>query len=84
MPPCHFEATSASGGNSTGGQKIGKRILREGHPFVDDRALVVALDRMGTPTIPGPTATFQEGDVAHIIVARDAIDGLRLKLEGQD
>ena len=48
------------------------------------RSLVVALDRMGTPTIPGPGATFQEGDVAHIIVAREAIDGLRLKLEGQD
>jgi trk/ktr system potassium uptake protein len=48
------------------------------------RSLVVAIDRMGTPTIPGPGATFQEGDVAHIIVARDAIDGLRLKLEGQD
>jgi trk system potassium uptake protein TrkA len=48
------------------------------------RSLVVALDRMGTPTIPGTGATFQEGDVAHIIVARDAIDGLRLKLEGQD
>jgi Trk K+ transport system NAD-binding subunit len=43
--------------------------------------LVVAVDRMGTPTIPGPDATFQEGDVAHIIVVRDAIDDLRAKLE---
>jgi len=45
--------------------------------------LVVAVDRMGTPTIPGPDATFQEGDVAHIIVVRDAIDDLRAKLEEQ-
>jgi trk system potassium uptake protein TrkA len=44
-------------------------------------SLVVAVDRMGTPTIPGPDACFQEGDVAHIIVARDAIDSLRAKLD---
>jgi hypothetical protein len=33
--------------------------------------------------IPGPDACFQGGDVAHIIVARDAIDQLRARLEEQ-
>jgi Trk K+ transport system NAD-binding subunit len=47
------------------------------------KSLVVAVDRMGTPVIPGPDACFQEGDVAHIVVARDAIDQLRAKLEEQ-
>jgi Trk K+ transport system NAD-binding subunit len=44
---------------------------------------VCAVDRMGTPTIPGASATFQEGDVAHVIVAREAIDELRARLEEQ-
>lgn len=48
------------------------------------KALVVAIDRMGTATIPGPAATFQEGDVAHIIVARNAIDALRARMEGHE
>ena len=47
------------------------------------KSLVVAVDRMGTPVIPGSDACFQEGDVAHIAVARDAIDQLRAKLEEQ-
>ena len=47
------------------------------------KSLVVAVDRMGTPVIPGPDACFQDGDVAHIVVARDAIDQLRAKLEEQ-
>jgi len=47
----------------------------------EGKSLVVAVDRMGTPTIPGPDATFQQGDVAHIIVDRSAIDSLRARME---
>src|SRR5437867_2585790 len=43
-------------------------------------ALVVAIDRMGRASIPADGATFQEGDVAHVIVRRDAIDALRSRL----
>jgi trk system potassium uptake protein TrkA len=43
-------------------------------------ALVVAIDRMGKATIPSDGATFQEGDIAHVIVRREAIDGLRARL----
>jgi trk system potassium uptake protein TrkA len=46
------------------------------------KALVVAIDRMGTATIPDPKATFHEGDIAHIIVARDSLDLLRQRLGG--
>ena len=45
------------------------------------KSMVVAVDRMGTPTIPVEKSTFQEGDVAHIVVARDSIHSLREKLE---
>ena len=48
------------------------------------KALVVAIDRMGTATIPDADATFQEGDVAHIIVARDSVNVIRERLEGDD
>jgi trk system potassium uptake protein TrkA len=61
-------------GENLAGQKVSS-LGDEG------KALVVAVDRMGTPTIPGPTATFQQGDIAHIVVARDAIDALRVRLE---
>jgi len=47
------------------------------------KAMVVAIDRKGTATIPGPDATLQEGDVAHIIVAREGIDALRERLAGE-
>lgn len=47
------------------------------------KALVVAVDRMGTPTIPEANATFHEGDIAHIIVARDSMDALRERLGGE-
>lgn len=47
----------------------------------EGKSLVVAVDRMGMPTIPGPDATFQQGDVAHIIVDRKAIDSLRARME---
>ncbi|MGZ4143066.1 MAG: potassium channel family protein, partial [Actinomycetota bacterium] len=45
------------------------------------KALVVAIDRMGAPIIPVPDTTFQEGDVAHVIVQREAMDVLRARLE---
>jgi trk system potassium uptake protein TrkA len=48
------------------------------------RARVVALDRLGEITIPGPDATFQEGDVVHVIVRRDALDPLRKRLSGDE
>jgi trk system potassium uptake protein TrkA len=46
------------------------------------RATVIAVDRMGKPIIPNSDATFQEGDIAHIIVTRDAIETLRKKIDG--
>lgn len=60
-------------------QLAGKEVAALAEP---GKALVVAVDRMGTATIPGPGATFHEGDVAHIIVARDSIDALRVRMEG--
>ena len=50
--------------------------------FVNEpqKAQVIAIDRMGTPTIPGDKTTFQTGDVAHIVIHRDAIPLLREKL----
>lgn len=48
---------------------------------IPGKAMVVAVDRLGTPSIPVPASTFQEGDVAHIIVARDSIDQLRARVE---
>lgn len=62
-----------------GAQLAGKRIETMTEP---GRSLVVAIDRMGTPTIPVSGATFQEGDTAHIMVARDYIETLRAQLEG--
>jgi len=44
------------------------------------KAMVVAIDRMGSASIPSPDMTFQEGDVAHVIVQRDVIEGLRERL----
>lgn len=46
----------------------------------EGRALVVAIDRLGSVAIPTPQASFQEGDVVHIVVRRDAIDDLRARL----
>lgn len=56
----------------------GKKISNLSEP---GKALVVALDRMGSASIPGPEVTFQEGDVAHVIVRRDSIEILRQKLQ---
>ena len=47
----------------------------------DGKARVMAVDRNGSPTIPGPAATFQQGDIAHIAVTRAEIDALRARLE---
>lgn len=49
-----------------------------------ERSMVVAIDRMGTASIPDPRTTFQEGDIAHVIVARDGIDQLRERIEDED
>jgi trk system potassium uptake protein len=62
-----------------GPQLAGKSVGALGEP---GKAMVVALDRMGTTTIPAATSTFHEGDVAHVIVTREGIDALRIRLEG--
>lgn len=49
-----------------------------------ERAQVVAIDRMGAASIPSAETTFQEGDIAHIIIRRDAIDSLREKLAAKE
>ena len=48
------------------------------------KAMVVALDRMGGAVIPTEDMTFQQGDVAHVIVRRDALDALRQRLKKQE
>ena len=45
------------------------------------KALVIAIDRMGSASIPSSGMTFQEGDIAHVIVRREAIDELHARLE---
>jgi trk system potassium uptake protein TrkA len=40
----------------------------------DGRVLVAAVDRGGSGFIPDERSTFQEGDIAHLIVAQDALD----------
>lgn len=55
----------------------GKRVSILSEP---GRSMVVAIDRMGRASIPGPDMTFQEGDVAHVIVTRESIEALREKL----
>ena len=47
----------------------------------DGKAMVVAIDRMGSASLPAEDTTFQEGDVAHVIVRREALDDLRSKLK---
>ncbi|HJR18981.1 MAG TPA: TrkA family potassium uptake protein [Actinomycetota bacterium] len=61
----------------------GKPVESLGSP---GRALVVALDRMGGCVIPTEQLTFQQGDVAHVIVRRDALEELRERLKdtGED
>jgi trk system potassium uptake protein TrkA len=62
-----------------GSQLAGSRVGALEDP---GKAQVVAVDRLGEPLIPRPDATFQQGDVAHIIVQREAVDDLRARLEG--
>jgi len=42
---------------------------------------VIGVDRGGTGFLPAPTSTFQDGDVAHFVVARDALDKLDVLLQ---
>jgi trk system potassium uptake protein len=44
------------------------------------QAEVTVVNRMGSVMIPGEKAMFQEGDIAHVVVKRDAIPELRRKL----
>lgn len=48
----------------------------------EDRSSVVVVDRNGTSILPGSKTAFQEGDVVHVAVRRDAISDLRARLEG--
>jgi trk system potassium uptake protein TrkA len=44
------------------------------------RSMVIALDRLGSISIPGPDATFQQGDTVHVVVRRDALPDVRERL----
>jgi Trk K+ transport system NAD-binding subunit len=44
------------------------------------QADVAVINRMGSVMIPGEKAMFQEGDIAHVVVKREAIGELRQKL----
>jgi trk system potassium uptake protein len=48
---------------------------------VQGRVLVAAVDRGGKGFIPEPNSTFQQGDVAQLIVHRDALDTVDELLE---
>jgi len=61
-----------------GANLAGQRVSSVEEP---EKALVAAVDRMGTPVIPTPKSTFQKDDIAHIVVARDAIGWLRERLQ---
>ncbi len=57
---------------------IGKPITS----FNEEGAIeVVAVDRGGAGFIPTSPSTFQQGDVAHFVVARDSIDRLDVLLQ---
>ncbi len=43
--------------------------------------LVAGVDRGGSGFIPVPSSTFQQGDVAHLVVARDSVDRLDTLLQ---
>jgi trk system potassium uptake protein TrkA len=42
----------------------------------EGKVTVIAVDRGGKGFIPDASSTFQEGDVAHVVVHRDALDTL--------
>src|SRR5205823_10477745 len=50
---------------------VGKPVYQLG---AEGKLRVVAVDRGGKGFIPGRDSTFQDGDVAHIIVHHDALD----------
>jgi trk/ktr system potassium uptake protein len=47
----------------------------------EGQILVAGVDRGGSGFIPGPGSTFQDGDIAHVIVHRDALDTFDSLLE---
>jgi trk system potassium uptake protein TrkA len=57
---------------------IGKPVSRLS---VEGRILVAGVDRGGSGFIPVPASTFQGGDVAHLIVHKDALELLDELLE---
>jgi trk system potassium uptake protein TrkA len=42
---------------------------------------VMGVDRGGSGFLPSPSSTFQDGDVAHFVVARDALDRLDVLMQ---
>ena len=52
---------------------VGKAITELGAP---KQVMVVGVERGGQGFIPDPASTFQDGDYAHVIVHRDALDRL--------
>lgn len=42
---------------------------------------VIGVDRGGSGFIPSPLSTFQDGDVAHLVVARDALERLDVLMQ---
>ena len=60
-------------------QLAGQRVT---HFNEEERSTIVAIDRRGTTIIPGEKTAFQEGDVAHVAVHRDALAALREQFEG--
>jgi trk system potassium uptake protein TrkA len=60
---------------------VGKKVSELN---IEGKILVAGVDRGGKGFIPAPSSTFQEGDVAALIVQKDALevlDGLLQKSE---
>ena len=57
---------------------VGKAIVDVEH---EGAVEVIGVDRGGAGFIPTKGSTFQEGDVAHFVVARDSVDQLDLLLQ---
>jgi trk system potassium uptake protein len=57
---------------------VGKRVT---DLTAEGQILVAGVDRGGSGFIPKPGSTFQEGDVAHVIVHREALEALDALLE---
>ncbi len=56
----------------------GQRLSRMGH---QDAFRVAAVTRAGVAKMVGPNLVGQEGDVLHIMVSRDSVDDLELRLQ---